>query len=151
MKAATYELKAGTSTSFCYQSGQQLLPKTLSISTRTGIGKVSRTGRGLLSKVGQMKAGFTRAENSPYKVNKPYRVQTSIWQVENYRTIYYGTIGITGETGRIEGDNGDLILFATADWKKLVVAVFVGLAEPKYLPRNLEAAAMYLKQTLQKK
>ena len=149
MKPATYELKAGTSTSFAYVAGQHLLPKTISISRGADLGKVTRTGRGMLPKVGQMKACFTKAEVSAYKQHKPFKVQTSIWQAEGYRTLYYGTIGITGSSGRIEADNGDLILFSTADWKRVHVAVFVGLAEPTRLPDNLAEAAAFLKKKLQ--
>lgn len=149
MKAAWYELKSGTNTSYAFHSGQQLLPKTISIVRGEGNIKVIRSGRGLLPKVGHMKAGFTKAETSPYKQFKPYRVQTSIWQVEGYRTLYYGTIGLTGITGRIEGDNGDLILFYTSDWKRVQVVVFVGLADPVRLPANLAEAVAFIKSQMQ--
>ena len=149
MKPAQYELKAGTSTSYAFISGQQILPKTISIVRGADTFKVARSGRGLLPKVGQMKAGFTRAETSPYKQNKPYKVQTSIWQADGYRTLFYGTIGLTGSSGRIEADNGDLILFSTADWKKVQAVVFVGLADPVRLPANLAEAAAFLKKKLQ--
>lgn len=145
-KPAWYELKAGTTTSYAYTSGQQILPKTISIVRGADAFKVSRTGRGLLPKVGQMKAGFTRAENSPYKQNKPYKVQTSIWQADGFKTLFYGTIGLTGSSGRIDSDNGDLILFSTSDWKKVQAVVFVGLADPTRLPANLAEAAAFLKK-----
>ena len=148
MKAATYELKADTSTTYLFVEGDRLLPKTLSISRAAELGRPARTGRGLLPKVGQMKAAFTRAEESPYKQFKPFKVQTSIWPTEGYRSIFYGTIGITGPSGRIEADNGDLILFATSDWRRVRVAVFSGLAEPTRLPERLAEAAAYLKQTM---
>lgn len=129
MQAAIYELKAGTKTSYIYQSGQRLLPKTLSIAWGTPIGKVANRGRGERLREGQMKAQFTKAEDSPYKRNKPYKVQTAIWPTEDNRSIFYGTIGITGSSGRIEADNGDLILFSTYDRKTMLVAVFIGLAD----------------------
>lgn len=148
MKPAVYELKAGTSTSYAFISGQQILPKTISIIRGSDTFKVSRSGRGLLPKVGQMKSTFTSGESSPYKQNKPYKVQTSIWLAEGYKTIYYGTIGLTGASGKIEGDNGDLILFVTSDWKKVFVVVFIGLADPTRLPANLAEAAGFLKKQL---
>lgn len=148
MKPATYELKAGTSTSYAFISGQVLLPKTISIVRGGEFSSVIRSGRGMLPKVGQMKAGFTMAESSPYKQHKPFKVQTSIWQAEGYRTLFYGTIGLTGSSGKIEGDNGDLILFATTDWKRLQVCVFIGLADPVRLPDNLAAAASFMRKKM---
>lgn len=144
-KAAWYVLKEGTSTSFAFVSGDKLLPKTISIIRGSDSIKVSLVGRGMLPKVGQMKAGFTMAETSPYKQYKPFKVQTSIWQVEGIRTCFYGTIGLTGRSGRIEADNGDLVLFYTTDWKRVLVVVFVGLAEPTRLPANLAEAVQFLK------
>lgn len=145
MKPAVYCLKAGTTSSYALTSGQQLLPKTISIIRGIEAGKVSRTGRGMLPKVGQMKAGFTMAEASPYKQHKPFKVQTSIWQAAGFRTLYYGTIGITGSSGKIEADNGDLIIFSTADWKQVRTFIFIGLADPDRLPANLEEALNFLK------
>lgn len=150
MKPALYELKEGTSTSYAYVSGSQLLPKTISIIRIEDASKVSCTGRGMLPRVGQMKSYFTKAEASPYKQYKPFKVQTAIWPAEPYRTLFYGTIGLTGSNGRIGRDNGDLIVFYTADWKQVQVFVFIGLAEAGRLAGNLAEALDFLKGSILK-
>lgn len=148
MKPAVYELKAGTKCSYAYVSGHKILPKTISIFRESDAIKIARSGRGLLPKVGQMKSSFTKAESSPYKQNKPYKVHTSIWQIEGYKTLFYGTIGLTGTSGRIEADNGDLILFSTSDWEKVYITIFVGLVDSLRLPEVLAQAAECLQSYL---
>ncbi len=147
LHAAIYELKAGTKTSYAYQSGQRLLPKTISIAWGMPIGKVANKGRGERLRAGQMKAQFTKVEDSPYKQHKPFRVQTAIWPTENHRSVLYGTIGLTGCSGHIEEDNGDLILFCTYDRKRILVAVFIGLAtDQSRRPEWLAQAVEYIKK-----
>lgn len=144
MRHATYQLKEGTKTSYIDASAQGPLPRLVSISVGVELSHVVRTGRGALPKVGQMKATFTRAEASPYKRYKPYKVQTSIWRVQGTCSYYYGSLGISNARGKIVGDNGDMLVLYTADWKRVEVYIFAGLAEPMRLPQHLAEAVDYL-------
>ena len=92
--------------------------------------KVSKSGRGAKARVKQMKANFTGCEESPLKQHKPYKVSTSIWEIEGHKCFFYGTLGITPEEGMPPKDNGDLLAVATSDWKELDVFVFKGMAKP---------------------
>jgi len=143
--AAVYNLKEGTKTSFIDEGGRGPLPRLVSISVGQDLSQIASKGRGLLPKVGQMKAAFTRAEASPYKQHKPYKVQTAIWRVEGTQTYYYGSLGITDARGHITKDNGDMVIFQTADWKRVRVFVFAGLADPSRLPQNLADAVRYIR------
>ena len=143
---STYYLKEGTATSFEDKSGWGPLPRLVSFIIGVEVSRVARTGRGLLQKVGQMKAQFTKAEQSPYKQYPPFKVQTSIWRVENTRSLYYGTLGVSGRTGTIARDNGDMIVFYTTDWQRVEVFIFAGLADKMRLPQNLADAVAYIKE-----
>ena len=143
---ADYELKEGTTTSYLDSSDWGPLPRLLSIHRGQDLSRVARTGRGLEPRVGQMKATFTKAENSPYKQNKPYKVQTAIWRVEGSQTFYYGSLGISNKSGKITSDNGDMVVFRTADWRRVRVYVFAGLADPSRLPQNLADAVRFIKE-----
>lgn len=142
---ADYERREGTKTSYVATSGGGRLPRLLSID-KQDLAPVARVGRGLEPRVAQMKAQFTKVENSPYKQNKPYKVQTSIWRVPDTRTLYYGSLGISNARGKISGDNGDLVIYQTADWQRVRVYVFIGLAADRArLPQYLADAVRYIK------
>lgn len=154
---AHYCLKEGTSTSFIYatylpiealedrkakadataslirqikESGSpMLLPFRISF-VKEDAAPVANTGRGTRAKVAQMKAKFTRAEESPYKIAPPFKVCTSIWQIPGTKCFFYGTLGITQKEGVRPSDNGDLVVFHTAGWKEVEVFIFKGLAKP---------------------
>ena len=95
----------------------------------------SNSGRAAIPMVAQLKAAFTAPEQSCYKQHKPYEIQTGLWRVDGERTLYYGTLGITGENGKIDRDNGDLVILKTTDWNTLVLYVFKGLVS---LDKKLE-------------
>ncbi len=146
MKHASYTLKDNTTTSYLDTSGWGPLPKLISFFDENTISHVARTGRGLLPKVKQMKAYYTKPEQSPYKQFPPYKVHTSIWRVANTRSYYYGTLGISNKAGKISRDNGDMIILHTTDWRRVEVYIFEGLAADKErLPKNLADAVAYLK------
>ncbi len=146
VKHATYTLKEGRTTSYIDTSGWGPLPKLISFCIGVEVSHVARTGRGLLPKVGQMKAQFTKGEESPYKQYPPYKVQTSIWRVANTRSYYYGTLGVSNRAGKIGRDNGDMMILHTTDWRRVDAYIFVGLAADKErLPKNLADAVAYLK------
>ena len=91
---------------------------------------VANTGRGRKAKVAQLKAQFTKTEESPNKIAQPFKVCTSIWQVEGTKCFFYGTLGIVKAVGAKPTDNGDLVIFYTADWKDVDIFIFRGLAKP---------------------
>ena len=120
-------------------SGEEwLLPHRLGILQGASMASTSCSGRATKPMEAQLKAAFTRVEESPYKVSKPYEVQTGLWRVEGTQSLYYGSLGISGTNGRIERDNGDLLIIRTTDWKRLEVFIFRGLAgvdkQLDYLP-----------------
>ena len=100
---------------------------------------ISNTGRGAKQKVAQMKACFTRLEESPYKLAKPYKVCTAVWEVEGHKCFFFGTVGITFEEGQKPLDNGDLIVFYTTNWKEVEVFIFKGLVQPNEIASLQEA------------
>lgn len=105
-----------------------LLPHRLMILQGQTMAPTSRSGRAVVPMSAQLKGTFIIAEDSPYKVNKPFAVQTGLWQVQDCKTIFQGSLGISGPDGAIVKDNGDLLLVRTSDWKTLQVYVFRGLA-----------------------
>ena len=104
---------------------------------------VANTGRGAKKKVGQMKSHFTRVEESPYKIAKPFKACTSVWQVEGSRCFFYGTLGINLQEGVKPTDNGDLVIFYTAGWKEVEIYIFKGLAKPNEIA-NLQEVVAYV-------
>lgn len=130
MLVAFFEKKQGTSTSYYWQSGCQILPNRISVSKEMEMSSVQKKGRNTHQNVvGQFLAQFTKKEESPLKQYPPYQVRTQLWQVPLYpQFIGYGTIGITGESGKVKGDTGDLIvLYSPDDWNNIVVFFFAGM------------------------
>lgn len=121
-----------------------LLPLRVCFITGEDSAPVIHSGRGLKPKVAQMKASFTKIEQSPYKIAKPYKVCTSVWQMEGSRCLFYGTIGITHKEGLPPADNGDLVLFYTSNWKEVGIYIFKGLAKPNSIANLDEAGAFVL-------
>lgn len=144
---ATYQLKEGTASSFYWQSGDKILPNRVTIS-RTQITEVRKKGRMLQHpSAGQFVGRFTKAEESPLKLYKPFHIRTQIWLYEDYpQFIGYGTAGISGMDGRItdKSDTGDLIIFFSespeAEWKTIRIFVFMGMGRN---PDTLEDAMRY--------
>lgn len=171
MWQAHYSLKEGTNASYIFQpylsieaiqdskqrkvataqmvsrmqdKGQEmLLPFRICFIYGEDSAPVNRTGRGKKKKVAQMKASFTIPEQSPYKLAKPYRVCTSIWQVEGHKCFYFGTIGINLAENQKPKDNGDLVIFYTPDWKEIDVFIFKGLVKPNDIA-NLQEAVRFV-------
>lgn len=111
------------------------------------IAPVANSGRGAKRKVKQLKANFTKPEISPYKIAKPFKVCTSVWQVEGRKCFFYGTIGITQAENQKPKDNGDLVLFYTSDWKEVDVFIFKGLVQPNDIA-NLQEAVQYVEENV---
>lgn len=144
VNTSVYQLKQGTKFSFYYKSGTKMLPNRLSIMSDSYCEPVSRSGRGLLPRVAQIKGSFNKSEDSVYKQFKPYEINTSIWQVPGLQRYFYGTIGITSQSGKIEKDCGDLALIFTNDWQQLEIHIFKGLAMETHLPEYLQQAVSFL-------
>lgn len=142
--SSVYQLKQGTKASFYYKSGTKMLPNRLSVLIGNDCTPVSRSGRGLLPKVGQIKGQFSKSEDSVYKQYKPYFVNTSIWNVPGLQRYFYCTIGITDQSGRIKDDCGDLAVIFTNDWKQIEIHIFKGLAMKTHLPEYLQQAVSFL-------
>ena len=132
MCEALYQRKESTASSYYWRNGAQLLPNRMSIS-KDSITSVQRKGRNLQKVAGQCVGNFTKLEESPLKICKPYTLRTQIWQqVDFLEFIGYGTIGITGEDGRIY-DTGDLVVFFAEDenWSVIRIFIFNGMgADP---------------------
>ena len=124
-----------------------LLPLKIYFITGEDSAPVRRSGRGTRKSVTQMKSQFTIPEKSPYKMAKPYKVCTSVWEIEGHKCFFYGTIGINfTENGRPK-DNGDLVLFYTPNWKEVDVFIFRGLAKPNETA-NLEEVVQYVEDNV---
>lgn len=76
---------------------------------------------------------------------KPYKVCTSIWQVEGRKCFFYGTIGINFEENQPPTDNGDLVIFFTPNWKDVDVFIFKGLVNPNKI-ENLQEAVGFVEE-----
>ena len=129
MEVATYTHKQDTASSYYWVKGSKILPNRLSIS-RSQMSSVQRKGRNMIHPVaGQLLGSFKVTEESPLKQYKPYSVRTQIWQVPLYpKFIGYGTIGISGESGKVEGDTGDLIILYSSDhWANITTFYFAGM------------------------
>lgn len=111
-------------------SGEEsLLPHRLGIIRGDAMTRTQRNGWARTPQDAQLKASYTSAEVSPYKQHKPYELHTGLRKVAGEDIYYYGTIGITNQTGRIDSDNGDLVVIRTADWERLEVFVFRGFVD----------------------
>ena len=130
MQVALYKFKEGTACSYYRQLGSRILPNRLSISKGNNITSVQLKGRNLQhTSVGQLLGKFTKVEESPLKQYKPYSLRTQLWQVPAHpEFIGYGTLGITGVSGRVEGDTGDLVVLHTSDeWESITIYYFAGM------------------------
>jgi len=128
MSEATYQKKDGTASSYYWKEGVKLLPERMSISQQS-ITKVQRKGRNLQKVAGQCVGNFKKEEESHLKISKPYTLRTQIWSQEDFlEFVGYGTIGITGEDGRIY-DTGDLLVFYAEDdaWDLIRIFIFKGM------------------------
>ncbi len=127
---------------------QMLLPFRLCFINKDAA-PVAYTGRGTKSKVAQMKSQFTIPEESPYKLVKPYKVCTSIWEVPGTKCFFYGTLGINLTEGAKPTDNGDLVIFYTAGWQEVQIFIFKGLAKPNEVA-NLQDAVAFVESIITK-
>lgn len=111
-------------------SGEEfLLPHRLGIIRGDAMPPTQRNGWGRTPRDAQLKANYTSAEVSPYKQHKPYELHTGLRKVAGEDIYYYGTIGITNPSGRINSGNGDLVIIRTRDWERLEVFVFRGFVD----------------------
>ena len=110
----TYQRKAGTATSYYLVSGEpEYLPKRICI-TKHEFTQIA--GRPKL-KAGQLKATFTKAENSIYKNGKG-SIHSSIYALLKPCPTIIGT-------GDLEGTR-DLLVFQSLDeWQKINVHLFI--------------------------
>lgn len=132
LQEAIYVKKEGTITSYLWQSGMSILPKTLSISRECEFSKVAKKGRNIQHPVaGQMIGSFTKKEDSPLKQNAPYKLRTQIWSIDEFPLfIGYGSIAISNKEGNItkESDLGDLvILYSSDDWQSIHIYYLAGM------------------------
>lgn len=147
MQVAFYQHKEGTASSYYWQQGSRILPNRLSIKD-SDMTKVQRKGRNLANySIGQLLGKFKVVEESPLKQHKPFAVSTKIWQVPLFPLfIGYGTIGISAESGRVEGDTGDLvILYSTDQWENIAIFYFAGMGNIN----DLEQAAKFLSRYIE--
>ena len=122
-----------------------LLPHRISLLRGMDMASVKNTGRALKPMDAQIKGSFTTIEDSPYKCYKPYQVQSGLWKVEGYQSYYAGSLGTSGVNGKIDQDNGDLVVVHTSNWRTLEVFVFRGLAGTQKQLDYLPEVMKYLK------
>jgi hypothetical protein len=119
-------------------SEEWLLPHRINILRGESMASTKSSGRARNRFDAQLKSAFTKIEKSPYKQFKPYEVQTGLRKAEGTQSYYYGSLGVTGINGRVDRDNGDLLVIRTSDWNRLELFVFKGLAgrdkQLDYLP-----------------
>ena len=147
MKVAIYQHKEGTKGSYYWQHGSRILPNRLSISRGNEMTSVQHKGRNAMHPVvGQLLGKYKVAEQSPLKQHKPFECRTQIWQVPLYPLfIGYGTIGISSESGRVEGDTGDLIvLHSTDQWEHIAIFYFAGMGNPNDMPQVMQYLSSYV-------
>lgn len=147
MQVAIYKHKEGTVSSYYWQSGSRILPNRLSISKGSDMVSVQRKGRNLKhTSVGQFLGKFTRVEQSLLKQYKPYSVRTQLWQVPVHpEYIGYGTLGITGASGRVEGDTGDLVvLHSVDDWETISIYYFAGMGSANGLQQAMQFLGVHV-------
>lgn len=148
MQVAFYCHKEGTASSYYWQSGSRILPNRLSISRGSEMTSVRKKGRNILHPVvGQLLGKFKVAEQSPLKQHRPYEVRTQIWQLPLHPLfIGYGTTGISGESGKVEGDTGDLLVLHTLDqWESICIYYFAGMGNPNDMEQVIRFLECYLK------
>ena len=107
---------------------EHLLPFRIGVLKGASMVSTNGSGRARKPMDAQLKASFTKVENSPYKQYKPYEVQTGLWKVDGTQSYYYGSLGISGANGKVERDNSDLLIIRTTDWRRLEIFIFKGLA-----------------------
>lgn len=151
MHSATYLHKEGTSSSYYWQTGSKILPNRLSISRGSEMTNVQRKGRNMLHPVvGQLLASFTKKEESPLKQHKPFAVRTQIWQAPLYPSfIGYGTLGISNEEGKVQGDTGDLVvLYTSSQWTEITIFYFAGMGNVNDMEQVMKYLSRYIEEDL---
>lgn len=131
-QTAIYKLKEGTKGSYYWFSGSRCLPNRISLSIGGEYSKVQKKGRNLQDAIaGQLISTFKVCESSPLKMFRPYCCRTQIWQKAEYPALFgYGTLGITGEDGRIFDTKDLIVLRCNSNCDIVKVHIFNGLGTP---------------------
>lgn len=149
MHKCTYQKKEGTQTSYYWQAGAKIMPNRIGIS----IGEMRETamkGRNLGKEIsGQLMGTFTKKEESPFKVNKPYVVRTQLWQAADFPKLEYGTLAMSNEKGIIDrdSDKGDLIVAYRPNHKDIHFWIFPAIGAN---PDSLLEALQYVDEEMKK-
>lgn len=119
MVVATYVRK--TETSYYRQESESVLPNRISCTIDSKqFTEARQTGR-MLNKVekviGEVKASFTKFDNSPYKQFKPYTFTSRIFRTVDYpQLVGYAVPAITAsENGRADNEIGMLVIHQESD------------------------------------
>ena len=133
----TYQLKAGTSTSYYLRYGESILPSRISIAFDEFTAIQSRKLPEL--KVGQMKGRFKVLEVSPYSRGNR-EIHTTIWKPENN---FNGAIIGTGDLQNTscllifeKTDQPDIInihLYPDGKFNKSQILPYINKNRPKHL------------------
>ena len=117
----TYKLKSlEHPTSYYRQEPESVLPNRISCQFEgKQLTEARQTGR-MLNKVdkviGEVKASFTKFDNSPYKQFKPYTFTSRIFRAVDYPQLSgYAIPAITGENGRADNEIGMLVIYQVSD------------------------------------
>jgi hypothetical protein len=143
-----YRLKEGTASSYYLKNGEKnILPERIGYSEDCFL-KLQKKGRALTEKKkGQVTGTFRTDEVSSYKMNKPYRLFSTVWEAQICPEIIgYGDIGISNDKGRIESSNDLFILFKPCN-DVLEIHLFRSLMESKnevmkYFNRHIKEQAL---------
>lgn len=132
IQVAKYELKEGTSTSYHWKAGSRILPNRMSISFNSELSKAERKGRMIsLNVIGEIKASFTKNEESPLKQHKPFNIHSKIFQPVDYPSLCYGVLAVTNSEGKCtkESEEGLLVFRRNEKGNAFVAYYMAGVTE----------------------
>lgn len=143
-----YGLKEGTVSSYYLKEGERnILPERIGYAEDCFL-KLQNKGRALTEKKkGQVTGTFRKDESSVYKLNKPFRLFSTVWEAHHYSLfIGYGDIGISNKEGRIQSSN-DLFIIYKPCKDILQIHLFRSLVDCKeevlkYLDRCIKEQAL---------
>lgn len=148
VKSAIYRRKAGTKTSFYYQTGSTILPGRLDIMLGQVFTKARRKGRMITEEVvGEIRGTFKKSEESPLKQFKPFRISAKIFRNEEYPQLTgWCGLAVSDKTGRTTNEEG-VAVFNHMEEDRLEIFFVAG----KPLPNMIRAVCARVAETIRKR
>ena len=134
MKAAIYMKKADTKNSFYWESGDCILPSRLDISLGNTFTKAEHKGRMTSeSVVGEIRGQFKKAEESPLKQFKPYKVSSKIFRQADFPKLTgWCGLAVSDEEGKARNEEG-VAVFHELEEGKLQIFFVAGKTLPDFI------------------